>query len=89
MNALELMDDIIHALNAIPNTRLHGRFRDPYALVMALEKAQRKNCLRLEIRGGVLQEPVVADFPEGVKLELMDYDSDERMVVAVVAKDEV
>lgn len=41
MNVLELMDDVIHALNQLPNTRLSGRFRNTYGLVAALEQAKR------------------------------------------------
>lgn len=53
MNAPELMDDMIHALNQLPNTRLSGKFRNTYALVAALEQAQRQNSIRLEIRVSV------------------------------------
>lgn len=41
MNVLELMDDVIHALNQLPNTRLSGRFKNTYGLVAALEQPQR------------------------------------------------
>lgn len=87
MNVLELMDDVIHALNQLPNTRLSGRFRNTYGLAAALEQAQRQNGIRLEIRGGVLQEPIAVGFPQGVRVELVDYDSDERSAVSVFAED--
>ncbi|OQX13905.1 MAG: hypothetical protein BWK73_11000 [Thiothrix lacustris] len=89
MNVLELMDDVIHALNQLPNTRLSGRFRNTYTLVAALEQAQRQNGIRLEIRGGVLQAPVRADFAQGIRVELFDHDDGGQSIVAVVDKEEV
>lgn len=88
MNVLELMDDVINALNQLPNTRLTGKFRNTYALVAALEQAQRQNRLWLEIRGGVLQEPVRADFAQGVRVELFDHDCGEQSAVTVVGQEE-
>lgn len=88
MNVLELLDDVIHALNQLPNTRLSGRFRNTYTLVAALEQAQRQNGIWLEIRGGVLQAPVRADFAQGIRVELFDHDDGEQSVVVVVNQDE-
>lgn len=89
MNVLELLDDVIHALNQLPNTRLSGRFRNTYGLAAALEQAQRQNGIRLEIQGGVLQAPVMADFAQGIRVELFDHDDGGQSAVAVVDKEEV
>ncbi|HRJ53145.1 MAG TPA: hypothetical protein PLE99_10270 [Candidatus Thiothrix moscowensis] len=89
MNVLELMDDVIHALNQLPNTRLSGRFRNTYALVAALEQAQRQNGIRLEIRGEVRQEPVRADFAQGIRVELFDHADGGQSAVTVVGQEEV
>lgn len=49
----------------------------------------RQNGIRLEIRGGVLQEPVRADFAQGIRVELFDHDDGGQSIVTVVDQGDV
>ncbi len=76
MHVLEILDDVVNALNQIPNQRLNGTYQDSYALAAALGKATRDLRVRIEVRGGVVLEPVQADYPDSLHVELQDYDND-------------
>ena len=75
MHVLDMIDDIISALNQIPNHRLNGQYRNSYELVAALSRAKRTQLVRLQVRGGVVLEPVQADCLHGLQVGLCDQDN--------------
>lgn len=75
MHVLDIIDDVISALNQIPRHRLNGKYRDSYALVVALSRARRTQLVRLQVRGGIVLEPVQADCLYGLQVELCDQDN--------------
>ena len=78
MHVFDIIDDVISALNQIPNHRLSGHYRDSYQLAAALSRANRTQLIRLQVRGGELLEPVQANCLNGLQVELRDLDNGEE-----------